>query len=136
MYLCICRLLNNMYPTVSLCYSHYSHMVLWLERDLQHFGPVYHPLHAGRGDGLPGDAVDLVEGVGLQDPLVSCSYEDLQPQWSCALVPTELNFWMSSVRCLHSSSAALGLIMSSVVRSGLLLDKKLILTGLTGQRPL
>ena len=65
-------------------------MVLWLQRDLQHFGPVHHPLHAGCGDGLPGDAVDLVEGVRFQNPLVGCSYEDLQPHRSCALVPVEL----------------------------------------------
>lgn len=58
-------LLNNMYPTVSLCYSHHSHVVLWLQRDLQHFCPVDHPLHAGCGDSLPSNAVDLVEGVGF-----------------------------------------------------------------------
>ena len=76
--------------SASLFYLHHSHVVLWLQRDLQHFGPVHHPLHAGRGDGFPGDAVDLVESVGFQEPLVGCSYEDLQPQRSCALVPAEL----------------------------------------------
>lgn len=52
-------------------------MALWLQRDLQHFSAVDHPLHAGCGDGLPGDAVDLVEGVGFQEPLIGCSNEDL-----------------------------------------------------------
>lgn len=78
------------YPTVSLCYLHHSHVVLWLQWNLQHFGPVHHPLHAACGDSLPCDSVDLVESVRFQEPLVSCSYKDLQPQWSCALVPTEL----------------------------------------------
>lgn len=79
-----------MCATASPCYSQDSHVVLWLQKDLQHFGPVHHPLHTRCGDGFPGDAVDPVESVGFQDPLVSCSYEDLQPQWSRALVPTEL----------------------------------------------
>lgn len=47
-----------------------------------------------------------------------------------------LNFRMPSVRCLHSPATSLRLIVSSVVGSGLLLDKKLILTRLTGQWPL
>lgn len=34
--------------------------------------------------------MDLVESVGFQEPLISCSYEDLHPQWSCALIPVEL----------------------------------------------
>lgn len=38
-----------------------------------------------------------------------------------------LNFWVASVRRLHGSSAAFSLIMSSVVRSRLLLDEKLVL---------
>lgn len=46
-----------------------------------------------------------------------------------------LNLWMPSIRCLHGSSAAFSLIMSSMVRSRLLLDEKLILAGLTGYRP-
>lgn len=79
-----------MYFTSSLFYSHDSHVVFRLQRDLQHFGPVDHPLHAGRGDRFASDAVDLVEGVGFQQPLVCCPYEDLQPQRSCALIPTEL----------------------------------------------
>ncbi len=88
---------------VSLQYSQHSHVVLWLQRDLQHFGPVYHPLHAGCGDGLPGDAVDLVESVGFQEPLVSCSYVDVQPQRSCALVPAELMKATKTIkRMLHT----------------------------------
>lgn len=65
-------------------------MALWLQRDLQHFSAVDHPLHAGCGDGLPGDAVDLVEGVGFQKPLIGCSNKDLQRHCGCALVATEL----------------------------------------------
>lgn len=75
---------------MSLDYSHYSHVVLWLQRDLQHLGPVHHPLHAGRGDSLPSDAVDLVKGVWFQELLVRCADVDLEPQRSCALVPVEL----------------------------------------------
>lgn len=71
-------------------YSHNFHVVLWLQRDLQHFSPVDQPLQAGCGDGLPGDAVDLVEGVRFQKPLISRADEDLQPQWRRALVTTEL----------------------------------------------
>lgn len=86
---------------MSLCYSHHSHVVLRLQRDVQHFGPVDHPLHAGCGDGLPGDAVDLVEGVGFQEPLVRCSYEDLQPQRSRALVPVELVRATKAIKCMR-----------------------------------
>lgn len=75
---------------VSLDYSHHSHVVLWLQRDLQHFGPVHHPLHAGRGNSLPGDAVDLVKGVRFQDLLIRCADIDLEPHLSCALVPAKL----------------------------------------------
>lgn len=58
-------------------YLHYCHAVLWLERNLQHFGPTHHPLYTRRGDGLPGDAVDLVESVWFQESLVGCPYVDL-----------------------------------------------------------
>lgn len=75
-------------------------MVLWLQRNLQHFGPIHHPLHAGCGDGLPGDTVHLIEGVRFEDPLVCCSYEDLQAQWSCAFVPTELVRATKAIKCL------------------------------------
>lgn len=92
-----------MYPTVSLCYSHHSHVVLGLQRDFQHFGSVGHPLHTGRCDGLPSDAMHLVESVWLQQPLVGCSYEDLQPQWSRALVPKELVMATKAIKCtLHT----------------------------------
>lgn len=70
--------------------SHHSHVVLWLYGDLQHFGPIDHPLHAWSGDSLPCDTVHLVEGVGFEEPLVCRPYEDLQHQRSCALVSTEL----------------------------------------------
>lgn len=62
---------------LSLSYSHHSHVVFWLQGDLQHFGPGDHPLHAGRGDSFPGNAVDLVESVRFQEPLVGRPDEDL-----------------------------------------------------------
>lgn len=65
-------------------------MVLWLKQDLQHFGPVDHPLHTRCGDGLPCDTVGLVEGMGFQEPFVCRPYEDLQRQWDCALIAKEL----------------------------------------------
>lgn len=71
-------------------YSHHPHVILRLQRDFQHFSPVDHPLQAGRGDSLPSDAMDLVEGVGLQEPLVCRPDENLQPQWSRAVVPNKL----------------------------------------------
>lgn len=73
-----------------LCYSHDSHVVLWLHRDLQHFGPVHHSLHAGCGDSLPGDAVDLVKGVWFQELLIRGADVNLKPQLSSTLVPTKL----------------------------------------------
>lgn len=81
-----------MYPSsvVSLVYLHGSHVVLGLQGDFEHFSPVDHPLHAGCGDGLTGDAVDLVERMRLQRPLISRPDEDLQAQWSCALVSQKL----------------------------------------------
>lgn len=69
-------------------------MVLWLQRDLQHFGPTDHSLHAGRSDSFPSDTVNLVERMWFQEPLVCCPYEDLQSQRSCALVPRELQRWL------------------------------------------
>lgn len=65
--------------SIPSCYSHNSHVFLWLQSDLQHFCPVDHSLEAGRGNGLPRDSVDLVEGVGFQDPLIGCTNEDLEP---------------------------------------------------------
>ena len=58
-------------------YLHYCHTVLWLEGNLQHFGPIHQPLYTRRGDRLPSDAVDLVESVWFQGSLVGCSYVDL-----------------------------------------------------------
>lgn len=66
-------------PWYPKCYSHNSHVFLWLQSDLQHFCPIDHSLEAGCGNGLPRDSVDLVEGVGFQDPLVGCTNEDLEP---------------------------------------------------------
>lgn len=60
-----------------LYYSHHAHVVFWFKRNLQHFSPVDHRLHAGCGNSLPGDAMNLVEGVGFQEPLISCPNEHL-----------------------------------------------------------
>ncbi|TNN65259.1 hypothetical protein EYF80_024548 [Liparis tanakae] len=49
-----------------------------VDRDLQDFGAVDDLLVAGGRDRLPGDAVDLVEGVGLEDALVSRPDKDLE----------------------------------------------------------
>lgn len=54
------------------------HVVLWEEGYLQHLGVVEGGLVTGRGDGLPRDAVDLVEGVRPHDALVRRADEDLQ----------------------------------------------------------
>lgn len=74
----------------SLHYSHHSHVVFGLQRDLQQFGPAHHLLHAGRGDGLPCDTVDLVKGVWFQELLIRCADKDLEPQLICTLVPEKL----------------------------------------------
>lgn len=47
-------------------------------------------LVAGGGDGFAGNAMDLVESVRLQDPLVCCANKDLQTQRFLAPVSTEL----------------------------------------------
>lgn len=98
------NVLVNLCSTVSLCYSHYSHVGLWLQRDLQHFGPIHHPLHAACGDSLPSDAVDLVESVGFQEPLICCPNEDLQHQWSCSLVPMELEKTTKVLKYMYHST--------------------------------
>ncbi len=42
------------------------------------------------GHRLPGDAVDLVEGVGPQQPVISCANEQLQCQRLALHVAVEL----------------------------------------------
>lgn len=59
-------------------YSHGPHVVLWQQWDLQELGVVVYGLVARSGYRLPSDAVDLVEGVGPQQPVVSCANEQLQ----------------------------------------------------------
>lgn len=66
--------------------SHCFHVVLWLQGDLQDFGAVDDLLIAGGRNGLTGDAVDLVKGVGLEDALICCTNEDLQTKWLLASV--------------------------------------------------
>lgn len=61
-------------------YSHGPHVVLWQQRDLQDLGVVVHGLVARGGHRLPCDTVDLVEGVGPQQPVVSSANEELQGQ--------------------------------------------------------
>lgn len=57
--------------------SHCLHVVLWLQGNLQDLGAVDDLLVAGGGDGLAGDAVHLVEGVGLENALIRRADEDL-----------------------------------------------------------
>lgn len=63
-----------------LLYSHGPHVVLWQQRDLQDLGVVVQGLMAWGGHCLAGNAVDLVEGVGPQQPVVSRANEQLQGQ--------------------------------------------------------
>ena len=71
--------------------SHGFHVVLWLQGNLQDFGAVDYLLQAGGGDRLARDAVDLVEGVRLQDALVRGADEDLQAERLLALVAVQLS---------------------------------------------
>jgi len=43
-------------------------------------------LVAGGCNRFTGDAVDLIEGVGLEDALISCSDKDLEGKWLLASV--------------------------------------------------
>lgn len=65
-------------------------MFLWLQRDFQQFCPIHHALYAGRGNSLPCNAVDLVEGVWFQYSLIGCTDEDLEPQCSRPLITQQL----------------------------------------------
>lgn len=60
--------------------SHGPHVVLRQQRNLQDFGVVVQGLVARGGHCLAGDAVDLVEGVRPQQPVVSSADEQLQGQ--------------------------------------------------------
>lgn len=71
-------------------HSHGPHVVLRQQWDLQHLGVVVQRLVAGRGHRLPGDAVDLVEGVGPQQPVVGRADEQLQGQRFVLHVAVEL----------------------------------------------
>lgn len=59
-------------------FSHCFHVVLWLQGHLEHFGAVDDLLIAGGRNRLASDAVDLIEGMRLEDALVRCANEDLQ----------------------------------------------------------
>ena len=61
-------------------YSHGPHVVLRQQWDLQHLGVVVQGLVARGGHRLARDAVDLVEGVRPQQPVVSRADEQLQGQ--------------------------------------------------------
>lgn len=65
---------------------HCFHVVLWLQGDLQNFGAIDNLLIAGGCNCLASDAVDLIEGVGLEDALICCTDEDLQAKWLLASV--------------------------------------------------
>lgn len=69
-----------------MIFSHCFHVVLWLQGDLQDFGATDNLLIAGGRDCLAGDAVDLIESVGLEDALVRRTDEDLQAKWILASV--------------------------------------------------
>lgn len=71
-------------------YSHGPHVVLRQQRDLQHLGVVVQDLVARRGHRLARDAVDLVEGVGPEQPVVSGADEQLQGQRFVLHVAVEL----------------------------------------------
>lgn len=72
-------------------YSHGPHVVLWQQRDLQDLGVVVvQRLVARRGHRLAGDAVDLVEGVRPQQPVVGRADEQLQGQRLALHVAVEL----------------------------------------------
>lgn len=67
-------------------FSHCFHVVLWLQGDLKDFGAMDDLLETGGRNRLASDAVDLVEGVGLEDALICCTNEDLQAKWLLASV--------------------------------------------------
>lgn len=70
--------------------SHCFHVVLWLQRDLQDFGAVDDLLKAGGGHRFASDAVNLVEGVRLEDALVRRADEDLKAERLLASVAVQL----------------------------------------------
>ena len=71
-------------------YSHGAHFVLGQQWNLQHLGVGLQDLMAGGGDGLAGDAVDLVEGMGPQETVVCRTNEQLQGQGLTLHVALEL----------------------------------------------
>lgn len=75
---------------MNLGYSHGPHVVLRQQWDLQHLGVVVQSLLARRGHRLPGDAVDLVEGVRPEQPVVSGADEELQGERLALHVAVEL----------------------------------------------
>lgn len=74
-------------------FSHCFHVVLWLQRDLQDFGAVDDLLKAGGRHRFAGDAVDLIEGVRLQDALIRRADEDLKAERLLASVAVQLKPW-------------------------------------------
>lgn len=77
---------EHLYPR----YSQGPHVVLWQQWDLQDLGVVVQGLVARRGHRLPGDTVDLVEGVGPQQPVIGRADEQLQGQRLALHVAVEL----------------------------------------------
>lgn len=73
------RKLTKIHKYIKECeHSHGSHVVFRQERDLEDFGVGLHDFVAGGGDGLAGDAVDLVEGMWSQEAVVCGPDEQLQ----------------------------------------------------------
>lgn len=70
--------------------SHCFHVVLWLQRDLQDFGAVDDLLKAGGRHCFASDAVNLVEGVRLEDALIRRADEDLKAERLLASVAVQL----------------------------------------------
>ncbi len=58
-------------------YSHGPHVALGQQRNLENFGVGLHDLVAWCGHSLPGNAVDLVEGVRPEKTVVCCPNEQL-----------------------------------------------------------
>lgn len=57
---------------------HCSHVVLWKKWNFQDFGVGKYCFVAGGGNGLAGDPVNLVEGMGSQQAVVCSPNEQLQ----------------------------------------------------------
>ena len=87
-----------------VCHSHGPHVVFGVQWDLQDLDTVDDSLLAGRGDGLAGDAVHLVESVLLQRALLRRANEHLQGQRLMPAIPTQLRQNTHTVRLVQSTT--------------------------------